>query len=485
MQLLIAILLKSIIVSAIFFGYYLLLLRNRSMNRYNRLYLLISVIASIIIPFIHFEWYRINTTAATPMTRVFEIVNNNEQETQPTIHSHSLYTAEHAILATYMAVSLTLLLRAMSGIIKIYRLKAASKVDRLEHVNIIHTDTDGTPFSFMKNVFWNERTDVYSREGAQILKHEMVHVTQHHTYDKLLLQLVCAVYWINPVYWLMRKELGMVHEFLADGTSIEDGDAGTFATMLLQSHFGVAKYPIVNSFYSSPIKRRLTMLTNTSNTRFSRSRKLAALPLALAALGLFSFTIRKTAVTTANHKIVLMLDAGHGGLDDGGTNNSGLLEKDLALKLTTRLAEMAPEYNIAVLQTRSNDDYITLNKRAEAANNSNADVYVSVHINKSEAGSEASNDYVVYVSDANAQYTDSKLLAAQIANSLYTIGIKPEIANRKGLLVLRANKRPAVLVACGNIDDADDMARIKDPKRMDELCSTLLNGVVAYANNKK
>ncbi len=485
MQLVIAILLKSVFISAILFGYYLLLLRNRPMHRYNRFYLLGSVIASIVIPFQHFEWYNISATAVAPMSKIFEIVNSGGQEEDIVIRTTSIFTLSNALWALYTLVAMGLLVRSIASLVKIYRVRARAKSEKIGMINIIHTELESAPFSFMNNIFWNDGVSLYSREGSRILKHETVHVEQRHTYDKLLLQLACAIYWINPIYWLMRKELSMVHEFLADGTAIEDGDTDAFATMLLYSHFGVTRHTVVNSFYFSPIKRRLTMLTNTSSTRFLRSRKLGALPLAVAALGLFSFTVRKTTVATANHRIVVMLDAGHGGMDAGGRSSDGLYEKDLALQLTMRLAQLAPEYNIAVLQTRNSDNYVTLNNRTEASNNSNADVYVSVHLNKAEAGSKGGNDYAVYVSERNAQYANSKTLATQVANSLATIGITPEIVNKKGLLVLQGNKRAAILVECGNIDDAEDMARLTDPRRMDELCRTLLSGVVAYANGKK
>jgi N-acetylmuramoyl-L-alanine amidase len=77
----------------------------------------------------------------------------------------------------------------------------------------------------------------------------------------------------------------------------------------------------------------------------------------------------------------IVLDAGHGGHDSGATGN-GLREKDLCLDIVKRIERQLKQYEGAnVRLTRSNDTFVTLTERANIANNFNADLFVSVHIN--------------------------------------------------------------------------------------------------------
>ncbi|MCK7556945.1 hypothetical protein MKQ70_18770 [Chitinophaga sedimenti] len=73
-----------------------------------------------------------------------------------------------------------------------------------------------SPFSFFRYIFWNRETRLESPEGQQILQHELAHLTEKHSIDKLLLEVITAFCWINPFFHLMKRELALIHEFIAD-----------------------------------------------------------------------------------------------------------------------------------------------------------------------------------------------------------------------------------------------------------------------------
>ena len=78
---------------------------------------------------------------------------------------------------------------------------------------------------------------------------------------------------------------------------------------------------------------------------------------------------------------VVVIDAGHGGHDEGAVGRSGLLEKDLVLDISKRLAKRLTERGITVVLTRDGDRYLSLEERTAVANDTRADLFLSIHAN--------------------------------------------------------------------------------------------------------
>jgi beta-lactamase regulating signal transducer with metallopeptidase domain len=75
-------------------------------------------------------------------------------------------------------------------------------------------------FHFFNFIFWDEEIDIQTETGQQIFQHELVHVKEKHTLDKLFIQLLLVVFWCNPFFWLIRRELKLIHEFIADKKAV-------------------------------------------------------------------------------------------------------------------------------------------------------------------------------------------------------------------------------------------------------------------------
>ena len=476
MQQFILFVIKSGLVAGSLFGYYLLFLKNSKMQQFNRFYLMGSVVISMVIPFLHFSLYSASAVLPGKVSTLIRIISSDEVEKIPVLKQSSSISFQSVAVIIYLSVSICLLALLVARVLWVYRLKKTGRVEPMNGFDLIHTNSSKAPFSFMKNLFWKEGIAADTETGQHIMKHELVHIRQQHTLDKMFMQIVLVICWINPFYWLMLKELSYVHEFIADEGAIEGGDMEAFAKMFLQSHYGSSYPRIINPFFYSSIKRRLIMLSKTNNTRYALLRRAMVLPLLGATVLLFSFS--KKEIHKADRNILLVLDAGHGGNDNGVVGANGLPEKDMALRVSKKLTQLAGNYNIKVVQTREDDNYVTLENRAKMANDVNGDVFVSIHINSKEV-----QGYDVILGKRNAQYANSKLLAANVVTQLNAMNIRPNVED-KSLWVLNNSNMPAILIECGNIENRKDMAMINDNQQLERMCRSILNGVVAYTNRK-
>ena len=288
MDTLISYIIKSLITSGILYIYYLLALRNKRFHTYNRFYLLMAVLISLLLPVMNFRWYHIEGGQNTPLKTIIAIISPSHIR-QPTFH----FTINWLVFYSMAMVSIILLIILLSKIVWIYKLKQKYKNIRMYGYNLIETDVKQAPFSFLNNLFWKQGISVTDVNGEKIFKHELAHIKQYHTYDKLFTQIVLCVYWINPFYWLLQKELNMIHEFIADAESIKKGDTKSFALMLLQSHNEGRYLNPSHPFFHSPIKRRLIMITSSKKTSYSYLRRVLILPLIVLVIMLFSLSVVK------------------------------------------------------------------------------------------------------------------------------------------------------------------------------------------------
>jgi N-acetylmuramoyl-L-alanine amidase len=478
MQTILIFLSKSIVISSLLFIYYWLFLRNKKLYQFNRFYLLGIAVVSVLLPFMHFEWYSVATSSTDGAFTILQAIKSAD-EAENIVPASAYFNTDKIILYTYVIVSLYFLTVLALRIIWILKLKRTHAKECWNGIVIVHTGIDKAPFSFLNSLFWKDSIAMDSNEGALILRHECVHIQQKHTADKLFMQLVLILFWINPIYWFIQKELSLVHEYIADEAAVTGNNTEQFARMLLQTHYTGYFPKIIQPFFYSPIKRRLIMLTTSNKTSYSYLRRLLVLPLLGITLFLFSFSLNKNVNVNRSHKkIIMVLDAGHGGKDIGVTGVNGIQEKDLTLKIANTISQLAEAYNIEVVPTRKDDSYPTLDERAQKVKESSANLLVSIHVND-EHGVVNGNGYELCVDRTNIRKTESNMLASAIASKLNLMNIRPVLIE-KGLHVLRNCDAPAVLIECGYINNKQEMEVINNEKKLEQLCRNILSGVVDY-----
>ncbi|WP_205508610.1 M56 family metallopeptidase [Longitalea arenae] len=291
--------LKSVFISGIFLGYYWMALRNKNFNYYNRFYLLLSIACSVVIPCLHFNWFSIEQKDLPVAVETLDFISAQIVRT-----GSSAISWQDMIFYAAAGISLVLLVLFAFNIFKVYQLKRRSAIVTMNKVDVIYTDLEHAPFSFLNNLFWKESIPLDEEYGRKIFKHEITHIEQKHTLDLLFCQIINAVLWWNPFNWLIQKELKAIHEFIADKEAVGNNNAEEFVKLLLQAHYGKHFLIPTHAFYYSSIKRRLFMLTTTNKARFSHVRKLLVLPVTLLVLVTMSISTIESKATSIIAPIV-------------------------------------------------------------------------------------------------------------------------------------------------------------------------------------
>lgn len=265
-------LLKVILCSALLVGCYWLFLRNKVFHRYNRFYLLAAVLLSMSLPLVRIPVWQETEAPDNRAMLIIRMVTTGDEYAQQAIvdvPEQGQWTPMELLPVVYILVSGTLCLLFLYGLARIVLLINRNKKKRIGNIRLVETNAKGTPFSFFRYIFWNDRIDLETTTGQQVFRHELAHVQEKHSYDKLFINAVLLFFWCNPFYWLIRKELTMIHEFIADQEAVKDSDTSALAAMILQATYPMHRFELGNNFFNSPVKRRLVMLTKTNNPKIS------------------------------------------------------------------------------------------------------------------------------------------------------------------------------------------------------------------------
>lgn len=189
---------------------------------------------------------------------------------------------------------------------------------------------------------------------------------------------------------------------------------------------------------------------------------------------------------------VIVVDAGHGGSDQGTRSpDRSLLEKNITLSIARKLAAELAEEGAQVIMTRNDDVFIELSERANIANRSNADLFVSVHINSNRVNSR-SGILIFYhggsaLGKSFAECINHEVTGVTAIPALGSISDKT-VAKTKGFSVLRNSNMPSVLCELGFLDHDHDRPIMITNDFQDEISKAIVKGIKVFlgdATNSK
>jgi N-acetylmuramoyl-L-alanine amidase len=481
-------LLKSIVCSGILYSFYRIAYYNRQHHQWSRFYLLGTVIISLVVPLIKIDVPVKADNESSSVVQLLNVVATNKADIdEGTATINTTFDTGTLLLIFYAAMScifVVLLLKALIRLLKLYNTHPAQ---RINNIQTVMTDEKDSPFSFLRTIFWNNSIDYASAVGRNIFEHEKVHIQQLHSIDRLFVNCVLTVFWCNPFYWLIKKELIVVHEFMADKMSIKDRNPETLSEMMLLSAFPGRNFAVTSGFLNSSIKRRLTMLTSFNNSKVSFLGKWMLMPVILLLFA--GFTLRKTHVISGPATpFTVMIDAGHGGETSGAIAPDGTKEKDLNLSIAKKIQELNKDANIKIVMTRENDFETPNRERVTMATNAKADAFISIHINRDYSGQSG---FELYMTRNTNEYSPkSQLLGSLVSQELKKVyKIDGELRKGrpdKGIWVLDAPEinYPSLLIECGNMLNNEDLAFVKSTSNQKKIAQQILNAIKLFAEKK-
>lgn len=177
---------------------------------------------------------------------------------------------------------------------------------------------------------------------------------------------------------------------------------------------------------------------------------------------------------------LIILDAGHGGTDEGANVHS-VMEKRITLTTTLMAKKHLDEMGYKVILTRSRDTYLPLNKRVSIANNTQGAMFVSIHYNASPSKSAKGIEIFYCDSKETWRANASKRLASCI---LFHVIDQTEAESRgvkKGNFhVIRETEMPAVLIEGGFVTNMEERNLLKDREYLDRIAKGIAKGIDKY-----
>ena len=307
-------LLRSSILLALLYGGFALMLSRETFHRLNRICLLLTLVASLVLPAIELRldvpWASKQTEETTeagyilsPAVAEYEMTespgmeSNASGETETTAYGGEERTAtsgiQPATASLYeWAMQILRLIYLLGfilslGLIAHEVLQLAREVrggirTRDEEGNtVVILGGDFAPHSFLHYIIISTRD--WERLREPILRHEQAHVRYRHSWDILLYSAVQSIQWFNPFVYLLGRDLRTVHEYEADSAVLHQGiDATRYQLLLVTKAVGNRLQTLANSLSHGSLKKRITMM-HKENSRGWQMAKGAILPMLMAA----------------------------------------------------------------------------------------------------------------------------------------------------------------------------------------------------------
>ncbi|EDM45129.1 hypothetical protein SCB49_03374 [unidentified eubacterium SCB49] len=279
--------LKSFACLSILFLFYKLVLENSTLHTTKRIYLLASIILSIVIPFITFTQY----VAVAPVTEmVTENVVIPVYETQEIIAEPIKYTP-YILWSIYTLGVLFFTLRFTKNLISLVQKIRKNPVFKKQSFLYVLLQLPVTPHSFFKYIFIDKEAFEAGKIPKEVLIHEQAHVAQKHSWDILFFEIFQIIFWFNPLLYFFKRSIKLNHEFLADRTVLQTGaPLATYQSILLDFSSKSSVPVMAHSINYSSIKKRFTIMKRHTSKKAALLKGFLVLPLLAVLIYGFSST---------------------------------------------------------------------------------------------------------------------------------------------------------------------------------------------------
>lgn len=252
-------LLKSGILLFVFYAVYKLWLENEKMFRFNRAYLLVSLVFSFVIP-LQIISFQSTVSSTVGLIELNELVIQKSSQSFEIISFSDFVMV--LILAIYSLGVLLLTTRFLFGLYSFYKRLKRSEVHFIKDDKIVLIEESILPHSFWKSIFINKNEFENGKIPLELIAHEKAHLKQKHTLDILFVEILQIIFWFNPLLLLYKKSIKLNHEFLADeAVNKQFESVKSYQNLLLDFASNKKTIALASNINYLITKKRLLMMT--------------------------------------------------------------------------------------------------------------------------------------------------------------------------------------------------------------------------------
>jgi len=286
-----------------FFGVYFVFLRNEKAFTVTRFYILITPVLALLFPLISIPVSFDKPGISLEQTEFYRALSEQEAPDNfvttfglPEVIVQSsklplLWEIRDYLFLAYFSIILLLSFRLFLNFIQLRMIWEKGWYQTIYNLkeNYFFIPTFGLApvFSYFNKLFWDDTHPLKEDEKEQIIKHEIEHIRQRHSWDVLYFQILSILFWFNPVIHLMRAELIDVHEYLADENVLrKTTNKENYPKLIVKMAFKGIDLPIGNYFIRSTTLKRIMMMKNPKKINWLKT--IMVFPLSLMLLALVS-----------------------------------------------------------------------------------------------------------------------------------------------------------------------------------------------------
>ena len=342
--------LQIIAFQLLFIVVYDLFLKKETFFTWNRLYLLITPVLSLILPLVKIPALTQSIPDGYKIELPEILIGNLEQESvldggvlQEVVVTGTSALDIYALLLNvwYTGIVISLFLFGYK-LYKIWKLKRLGSKRIIDGTHVVSIPNSTTAFSFFNTLFLG--ADLQEQQQASILMHEIVHMKERHSLDMLFFEIQRIVFWFNPLVYVYQNNMMLLQEYVADAKVVDQTDKKGYYQSLLEQVFKTENISFTNTFFNhSLIKKRIIMLQKSKSNQLARLKYVLLIPVVCSMLFYVACSEDNSTLITeierSENRVNLLVQYGN-----FGTNEAlvvGVKDIDLLTKKEETFIELA------------------------------------------------------------------------------------------------------------------------------------------------
>ncbi|HKL33079.1 MAG TPA: M56 family metallopeptidase [Tangfeifania sp.] len=283
-------LIKSTISLSLLYLLFKVFMQNDKTLVLNRFLLLGILLISAVIPLLNFQFFQTEGPVKhVEIIREFisaPITFSPESPAATASVSQAEESETNYWLLIYGAAVLILIIRLFMSVVKVLQLIRNAEKQKLRNIVLAVVKEMIQPFTFLNHVVLSVK-DLNENKNS-IVAHEQAHIKQLHAIDLAVCEVFTLLHFFNPLMWLLRRDLKLIHEYQADQAVLNKGiDAQQYQLLVIQKAVGERRFALANSFSQKPILKRIKMMKK-NRKRWTQIKLLLFVPILLLLLQAFA-----------------------------------------------------------------------------------------------------------------------------------------------------------------------------------------------------